>query len=68
MRLTVALEAGRGRSEQQFVLHARGPGAGGNARFFVPVLDPVHQPLEAAVTVQGVVTQRPETQIQSVTC
>ena len=58
-RLTVTLEAGRGRGEQQFVLHAGWASAGGNAWLLVPVLDPVHQPLETTVAVQGVVTQRP---------
>ena len=58
---TVALEAGGGGGEEKLVLHSLRPAAGCDSRLLRPLLDPVDEPLEVTVTVQRVVTQRPET-------
>ena len=56
---TIALELVRGRGEQQLVLHVLGSDAGRDARLLVALLDPVRQPLQVAVAVQRVTSQRP---------
>lgn len=56
---TFALEVVRGRGEQQPVRHGLGAAAARDARLLVARLDPLGQPAQVAVAVQGVGAQSP---------
>ena len=56
--LTEALEVSGGRCEDQVGGHCWWPGAFGDARLLEVLFDPVRQPLQVTVAVQGVVSER----------
>lgn len=64
LHLTRTLELVSGGGEQQFALHAAGPGTAGDTGLLIAALHPVWQPEETTVTVQRVGSYRPDEETQ----